>query len=313
MTFVLACTSGHIGRVVPSPGDVRETDAETPSILRGMLSATETIRRMGGLARGTHLQQLGFSRRALSRLVQRGEIQRIRDGVFAVAGLSGEVRAATAHGGALTCASALQMLGVWVLHVTAVPHVWLGGDHHRHPHDGCVCVSHFYRGRPPLGCVDIETALRHFLRCAGDEAFFAAYESALRLGLLAKSAQLRLRAALPASARWLVDIARTDADSGLESLLRLRLHLLGLQLDCQVRIEGVGKVDFVIGGRLILEADGKENHDGETRRHKDLVRDAAASRLGFETLRFDYAQIVHDWPSVQAAVLAALRRQHAYA
>ena len=84
--------------------------------------------------------------------------------------------------------------------------------------------------------------------------------------------------------------------------------MLGLRLECQVAITGVGRVDFVVDGRLILEADGRENHDGESMRHKDLVRDAAASRLGYETLRFDYAQIVHDWPTVQAAVLAALRR-----
>ncbi|WP_435749299.1 DUF559 domain-containing protein [Microbacterium sp. PMB16] len=151
-------------------------------------------------------------------------------------------------------------------------------------------------------------ALVHFLRCAGDEAFFAAYESALRLRLLSAAARLRIRQLVPASARWLLDLARADADSGLESLLRLRLHLLGLRLDRQVNILGVGRVDFVIEERLILEVDGKENHDGASMRHKDLTRDAAASALGYESLRFDYAQVVHDWPTVQAAVLAALIR-----
>lgn len=106
------------------------------------------------------------------------------------------------------------------------------------------------------------------------------------------------------SARWLVDIARPDADSGLESLLRLRLHLLGVTLDCQVVIDGVGRVGFVIADRLLIEADGRGNHDGASLRHKDLVRDAAASRAGYETLRFDYAQIVHNWPQVRDAVLA---------
>ncbi len=43
-------------------------------------------------------------------------------------------------------------------------------------------------------------------------------------------------------------------------------------------------------------------------RHKDLVRDAAASALGYETLHFDYSQIVFDWGSVQTAILAALTR-----
>ncbi|WP_270366002.1 DUF559 domain-containing protein [Microbacterium algeriense] len=75
-----------------------------------------------------------------------------------------------------------------------------------------------------------------------------------------------------------------------------------------MRIDGVGRVDFVLGDRLILEADGDENHGSPTRRHIDRIRDAAASRLGYETLRFDYAQIVHDWPTVQAAVLGALHR-----
>ncbi|WP_300268668.1 DUF559 domain-containing protein [Microbacterium sp.] len=108
----------------------------------------------------------------------------------------------------------------------------------------------------------------------------------------------------------MLDLARSDAASGLESLLRLRLHLLGIRLDCQVNIDGVGRVDFVVGGRVILETDGKENHAGELR-HKDLMRDAAASALGYETLRFDYAMVVHNWDVVAAAILPAIGRSQA--
>ncbi|WP_194764796.1 DUF559 domain-containing protein [Microbacterium sp. UFMG61] len=278
-----------------------------------MLSAADTITRLGGLARGAHLQTLGFTRRALSRAVKRGEIERVRDGVFASGRIDRQVRAATAHGGALTCASVLQVLGIWVLAPVSVPHVWLGRSRHAHAHDACRCVSHYYRGVPPLGQATVEVALAHFLRCAGDEAFFAAYESALRLGLLTRAAQARVRAMIPAAARWLVDLALPHSDSGLESLLRLRLHVLGIRLECQVSISGVGRVDFVVGSRLILETDGTENHDGASLRHKDLVRDASASALGYETLRFDYAQVIHDWPTVQAAILAALTRLNAHA
>ena len=272
-----------------------------------MLSANDTITRMGGIARGTHLQQLGFSRRTLASLVRRGAIERIRDGVFAVPPIDDDVRSAVAHGGALSCASVLQDLGIWVLPDVTGPHVWLGAARHAHSHPGCACVSHYYRGAPPLGRADRVTALLHLRRCAGDEAFFAAFESAWRKRLLSRSARTRIRDSLPASARWLIDLARADADSGLESILRLRLHLLGIRLDCQMSIAGVGRVDFVIGGMLILEADGKENHDG-SHRHRDLARDAVASRLGYETLRFDYAQVVHDWPTVQAAIVGALDR-----
>ena len=228
--------------------------------------------------------------------------------MFAAGPIDPQIRLATVHGGALTCASVLQMLKVWVLVPVLVPHVWVGAHRRAHLHDGCACVSHFSRGRPPLGTVAIDVALVHFLRCAGDEAFFAAYESALRLRLLSAAMRLRIRQLVPASALWLLDLARADADSGLESLLRLRLHLLGIRLDCQVSIPGVGRVDFVLDARLILEVDGKENHEGASMRHRDLTRDAAASALGYESLRFDYAQVVYDWPAVQAAVLAALVR-----
>lgn len=78
-----------------------------------------------------------------------------------------------------------------------------------------------------------------------------------------------------------------------------------------MEIPTVGRVDFVIDGMLILEADGMENHDGGSHRHKDLRRDAAASAIGYETLRFDYALIVHDWPVVEAAIIAAISRLRA--
>lgn len=278
------------------------------TILVSMLSASDTIRRLGGLARSSHLQSLGFTRMALSRLAACGEIERVRHGIYAVPALHPDIRDAAAHGGALTCVSVLRALGVWVLSDSDALHVWLGHGRHAHPNPNCSCVEHYSHGTPPLGRADIETALTHLRRCEGDEAFFAAFESAWRKRLLTAPARTRIRGALPASARWLVDIARPDADSGLESLLRLRLHILGIRLDCQVSIPGVGRVDFVIDGRLILEADGKENHAAEERRHKDLVRDAAASALGYETLRFDYAQIVYNWSTVQPAVLAALSR-----
>lgn len=119
---------------------------------------------------------------------------------------------------------------------------------------------------------------------------------------------MRIRKALPAYARWLVDIGRSDADSGLESLVRLRLHMLGILVECQVLISGVGRVDFIIDGRLILEIDGRRNHDSASHRHKDLARDAAASARGMETLRFDFAQVVYDWSAVQTAIIAALAR-----
>jgi very-short-patch-repair endonuclease len=64
----------------------------------------------------------------------------------------------------------------------------------------------------------------------------------------------------------------------------------------------------VLAGRLIRDADGKGNHEGTAHRHRDRVRDARASALGYEMLRFDYAQSLHARPTVEAAVVAAIIR-----
>ncbi|MFK4759336.1 hypothetical protein ACI3KS_00230 [Microbacterium sp. ZW T5_45] len=49
-------------------------------------------------------------------------------------------------------------------------------------------------------------------------------------------------------------------------------------------------------------------HAAPAKRHRDLARDAAASAHGFETLRFDYAMVIHNWPAVLAAIRAAILR-----
>lgn len=272
-----------------------------------MVSAAHIVTHHGGVARGTLLQQYGITRKRLADDVNRGELVRVRSGVFATSSASPDVIVAAEHGGALTCTRALSLHGVWTRKPSAVVHVWLG-DNARCHHRDCGCVGHYFAGRAGLGLAPLEDVLVHVYSCDGDEAFFAGLESALAQRKLDRGARGRILRRLPQHAHWLVDLARSDAASGLESLLRLRLHLCGIRLECQVDIPTVGRVDFVIGDRLILEADGKENHQGENNRHKDRVRDAAASALGYETLRFDYAQIVHAWPSVEAAVIAAVVR-----
>lgn len=272
---------------------------------RRMLPPAHLIDHLGGVARGSLLQRYGVPRQALADAVNAGRIVRVRQGVFTTPKTPDAVVTAAAHGGAVTCTAALRLHSVWCLEDDRTLHVWLGAKGRVH-HNACECVSHWHAGATVFGVAPLEEVLLHLYRCRGDEAFFTALESALRQRKV--TSLVRLRSRLPASARWLIDLARNDADSGLESLLRLRLHILGIRLDCQISITGVGRVDFVIGGRLILEADGAEYHDGRAARHRDLRRDAAASALGYESLRFDYTLIVHEWPVVSAAIVSALVR-----
>ena len=264
--------------------------------------------RLGGVARTAELAAVGISRHRLTTAVADGAVLRLREGVYADAMLSVDVRAAVAHGGALTCAPRLRRLGLWLLETPADVHVAVPRRGRVFDHDGCRCVAHRTDAPARGGLVGVLDAFAHLLRCGGPEHFVVALESALRLGVLGGRDRFELRARIEKRHHHLVDEARIDADSGLESLLRFRLARLGIRLSSQVRVPGVGVVDFVLGDRLILEVDGRDNHDGPSERHRDLVRDAVAASHGFDTLRFDYAMVVHEWDLVEAAILAKVER-----
>ncbi|MCT9821044.1 DUF559 domain-containing protein [Microbacterium sp. W1N] len=154
-----------------------------------------------------------------------------------------------------------------------------------------------------FGLPSVPRVLEQLLRCRGVEAFFVAVESARRLGILSGAARQWLHGRVGPQAREALRLSRDDADSGLESLFRWRLRHRRLTVRTQVRITSVGVVDVLISDRLIVEVDGRGNHDDASHRHKDLVRDAHAAAWGYLTVRFDYALVVHDWPTVEAAVM----------
>lgn len=259
---------------------------------------------LGGVARTHELAAAGVDPYSLRLAVHGGALLRLREGVYATPETPEAVRVAVRHGGVLGCLSVVAVDGLWVLVQPAAPHVVVPPTGRRRPHDGCACVVHWADSAGHGGSASLVDALAQLLGCRGEEEFFVALESAMRKRLVRRAGLARLRARLPAARRWLVDFARWDADSGLESLLRLRLRAHGISLASQVKVPGVGRVDFVLGDRLILEVDGKPNHVGPSKRHKDLVRDVVAAAHGYDTLRFDYALVLYDWPIVEAAILA---------
>lgn len=254
----------------------------------------------------------GCSRVQLRAQLDAGVLRRLRRGVYATVGVCRVVEVAAAHGGVPACVSAARHLGLWVLDDGDDVHVWLRGDGHRHHPPGCGCVEHWddLPSADSFGRPSIPRVLRQILGCRGVEAFFVAVESALRHGILDPTGLGWLRAHTNSEGRAAIALARHDADSGLESLVRWRLRNHGLRVRTQRRVAGVGKVDLLIGERLIIETDGAVNHDGPSLRHKDLVRDANAAAWGYVTLRFDYALVVHDWDLVERAILAQVAAGH---
>jgi very-short-patch-repair endonuclease len=233
---------------------------------------------------------------------------RVRAGLYVAVGACDEAMAVARHGGAMACVAAARHRGLWVLEGDETPHVWMRSGGRTYDDADCRCTEHGdapdpgeSRREPSLARI-----LRQILTCHGGEALFVALESARRQRMLDGDGMRWLARHVNAAGREALALSRDDAGSGLESLLRWRLRHLGLTVRTQVRVAGVGVVDALIGDRLIVEVDGRENHEGASLRHKDLWRDANAALWGYTTLRFDYGMIVHDWDLVEAAILGAL-------
>lgn len=271
--------------------------------------ADAALRGIGRMARTAELQRRGVSTRELSRAVRDGEVLRPRQGVYALPDTPPRMQHAASRGGTIACAEAAAAWGLWVLELPSRHHIWMGTA--GTPRSACPeCVVHWDAGHVILGQPPpVANVLLQMATCCGEDAFFAALESALRHALLSPAGTRWLQRHLPVSLRWLVSFARADADSGLESLIRLRLHRIGITVRSQVSVNGVGEVDFVIGTRLIIEADGRANHERERERQKDLRRDAIAAAAGFTTLRFTYSLIVDEWPLVQSAIVSMIHRK----
>jgi very-short-patch-repair endonuclease len=280
-------------------------------------AAVAAVEESGGVARTRDLTAKGIRKRDLAAAVRLGSLVRPRQGVYAVVGTPENVIESLSHCGAIACVTASRDYGLWTLDDGTQErlHTWVAPDHRPvrvaiepEPGERACCVFHrdIAIDPPELHRVGILHCLVQILGCRGPEAFFVALESALRQGLVTATQRASLRSEVTFEHRWLVDFARSDADSGLESLFRLRLHRRGIAMATQVPIPGVGTADFVIGDCLICEADGG-THGGD-HRHSDLVRDAVAMQLGFTTLRFDSAMILHEWELVEATVLAAIGR-----
>ncbi|QCR40834.1 hypothetical protein C1N74_10705 [Microbacterium sp. SGAir0570] len=251
----------------------------------------------------------GLSRREIAAAVDSGRLSRIRIGMYASPGACASARAIAAHGGSMACVTAARHHGLWILDDDHEPRVWLKTGQRAHHDASCGCIEHWDRDARPAasGALPLRQVLRQILGCRGPEHFFVALESALRQRRLTRDDLRWLRRHTNARGREALSLARTDADSGLESLLRWRLRKHDLRVRTQVSVFGVGVVDALIGDRLIVELDGRANHHGEAKRHKDLTRDANAASWGYVTLRFDYALVVHDWELVESAILGALQ------
>jgi very-short-patch-repair endonuclease len=146
--------------------------------------------------------------------------------------------------------------------------------------------------------------LRHAFLTLPPEQALAILDSALHQRFLRPADLHALAATLPARLRRVVLVADGRAESGIETIARHMLRLAGLQVEPQARIGGVGHVDLLVEGRLIVELDGREWHDEAF--EEDRRRDLVSATQRYRTLRFSWYRVLFRWPEVEAAVFAAL-------
>lgn len=265
----------------------------------------------GGLIPTFRLRQCGITPRRIAALCHSGRLVRVRQGWYVLPGMPRTIIEAVRVGGQLTCHGALDMLGVWVANDHRL-HVAVNSDatqlrtthdpsRRREPDDPRVRV-HWRRASTATSSVmsTVVDALGDYARCAPFELVAAAVESAVHHGKLDREH--------PLASRFSSFGIDGTCESGTETIFWLRMRQHRLPIIRQARFRGIGRVDFVIGERLIIEVDGREFHDNETSFELDRKRDAQLSVLGYRVLRFSYRQVMTDWPQVEAAVLAAVSR-----
>ncbi|MDO4901542.1 hypothetical protein [Actinomyces sp.] len=103
-------------------------------------------------------------------------------------------------------------------------------------------------------------------------------------------------------------LALTDpaSRSPLESRTRLALRHIGLNVDTGAIIEGVGEVDMLVQGWLIVETDGWEFHCSAEQFSADRHRDQAALAAGYVPIRLTCQDVAAGEDHIRGVVARAL-------
>jgi len=281
-----------------------------------MASLRRHVRRLGGAAETRELAALGFGPRLLTRALRSGELVRIRRGWYAVPEIDPALRAAILVGGRLACVSAAAHYG-WSTPEQHGVHVCMAENAARMHWRRAAATSggtravelHWGsprdRGDRSRLVTDRYETVMHLVECLDPEAAVAILDSFLhREPQRSRQLEEWLRE-LPGHVLVTLPPRNALCHSYLESIGRIRLERAGLTGEHQVDIPGVGRVDLVLAGRVVVEWDGGTHRTAE-QQDEDCRRDAILATLGYRTLRFSYRLVMDEWHIVIAAVRAAL-------
>ena len=266
-----------------------------------------------GVVRTAQLQACDLTAADIRTATRSGKLSALRHGWYAAPNADPTVVRAVRAGGVLTCLSALDVHGYWTpplsaLHIRRTEHGKYRAASARSGTDIHECSVR--RDNPsPVGSVDGSlSALRSMPGCVTQEELVAVVDSMLHKRRVAIN---DIRDALSGHPRHIRDLLRRcdhRAESGTESLVRLRLRRLHVKVTPPVQIPGVGRVDLLVGNRLVIEIDSWKHHSAYEAYENDRARDLALNELDYLVIRPTYRRVMFDWPSAERAIMAIVGR-----
>ena len=246
------------------------------------MDPVDYLTQLGGVARTGQLLAAGFSRTEIARLA--AVVRQPRRGVLVLPDCRPELEAAIRHNARVTCASAAGHYGLWLRDPPAQHHLACNHGH------GAGFVRHRtvrFDGHPTLPLAAVEDVVLHAMSCLALPASAAIATSAMRLHGVPLEL---LKAQLTADRSGQVRKALHQLDLRAESIVEVDTQYLfrthGIGYDAQVYLPGIGRVDFLIEGFLILEVDGFAFHSSREAMRRDLGRNNASTLRGFAVLHY---------------------------
>ncbi len=265
---------------------------------------------LGGAATFAELLSAGVTRRTLTRAVSVGEIFRIAKGIYAIPAATSIVRAEAVYRGTHTCVTALARHGLPVQRKDSKVHLAIPASANLAPRlrSPCDVRLHWHEGSlaaasTVLGAIDAAAL------CLSDMDQLAAIDAALNSGKLTVEDLDRLRVTAASRIAWLRQHCDPTCQSPPETFARVAMREAGLPVRTQVPITGVGRVDFVVDGTVVVEIDGKTYHMNERAFWEDRRRDRVAQLGGLMALRYTREDVERDLSGLVEEVTAVVNGQ----
>lgn len=238
----------------------------------------------------------------LTSAVHNDYLLRVRRDHYALPISGPQILRAVRVGGKLGCVSALRDQGIFGFDSTRTHiHLEREGSRLRSPHDRRRPLTPHNRGgdqlhwsallRPEeaneyrIGVVD---ALTETLRCNHPWHALASIENALYLRKITEDDLVDVFSRAPESLQYLRGRVDPRSEAGQETVLRSALFEVGIESEIQVELDGVGRVDGIVEGRLIWECNSRLAHEGWELHVRDRNRDIDAARQGYMSIRPTY-------------------------